>query len=383
MPSLRESLQKEARQFRELSRLFFGRFLDNDLISLDGDTRATLAGIFTLLAMPGLFLPFFELIQFSSFPLGFKPLYIRDLAALPDKVLHLALSMSVLGIVTMLEWDAILPDRRDYAVLRPLPIRLATMFSAKIAALLGFWALFTIVINAISSVFFPIAVVQSGTLGTLAWCIRCHSVAILAGNAFAFLAMIAVQGLLMILLGWRRYRRLAPYAQSVLVALSLVIFFSSIGVTYGISPTKPASTVMRVLPPIWFAGLYQTELGWAQPVFREMAMYAWTALGLVFLVAGAAYALSYRRSVARSFEDADAPVAVPGPISRALTGLANRWLLRSPAERASFHFVRHTLMRSRGHRVLVASYAGVGFALVFQSLAGVMASGSRTWRQSP
>ena len=31
---------------------------------------------------------------------------------------------------------------------------------------------------------------------------------------------------------------------------------------------------MRVLPPIWFAGLYQTELGWAQPVFREMAMYA-------------------------------------------------------------------------------------------------------------
>lgn len=40
-------------------------------------------------------------------------------------------------------------------------------------------------------------------------------------------------------------------------------------------------------------------------------------------------------------------------------------------------------MRSRSHRVLVATHAGVGASLVFQSVASFMASGNRTWWQSP
>ena len=58
-------------------------------------------------------------------------------------------------------------------------------------------------------------------------------------------------------------------------------------------------------------------------------------------------------------------------------------LLRSPAERASFHFVRQTLAGSRGHRILVASYAGAGAALVFQALTGVIARGSPGWWHTP
>ena len=80
---------------------------------------------------PGVFLPFIEYIQFSSYPLGFLSWRARDLAALPDTVLHIAFSMTVLGLFTVFEWDAILPDRRDVAVLGPMPVGLTTMFAAQ------------------------------------------------------------------------------------------------------------------------------------------------------------------------------------------------------------------------------------------------------------
>ena len=160
-------MEHQAQQFRELRRLFFSRFLENDLIALDGDTHGALTGIFALLMAPGLFLPFFEFVRFSSYPLGFLAWQDRDLASLPDKALHLGLSMTVLGIVTVLEWDALLPDRRDYAVLRPLPIRIRTLFAAKLAALAQFWLLFTLLTSGLAAVLFPMAVVQTSGLPEL------------------------------------------------------------------------------------------------------------------------------------------------------------------------------------------------------------------------
>jgi hypothetical protein len=87
--------------------------------------------------------------------------------------------------------------------------------------------------------------------------------------------------------------------------------------------------------------------------------------------------------VLRAFEEPDNVVSAPGRLTLALRAAANGLLLRTPAERAAFHFVWNTLMRSRRHRVLVAMYAGVGFGLVFQSLAGMVAGGSRLWWQNP
>jgi hypothetical protein len=370
------------RQFRELYRLFFGRFLENDLICLDGDTTGTLTGILALLAAPGLFLPFFEFVQFGSYPLCVKPWQARDMAALPDKALHVGLAMTVLGIVTALEWDAILPDRRDTAVLRPLPVRLGVIFAAKIAALAKFWLAFTLVLSGVSSVFFPMAVIQNSPLGLLLWYVRAHVTAVLAGNAFVFLAMIAAQGLLLNVLGWRRYRRWAPLAQSALVTALLAMFFTGLGTAFMMRPDGHATGLLLWLPPAWFVGLYQTQLGWTQPVFVELAAMAKAGLPAAAGLAAAGYALSYRKSVTRAFEDADGPAAAaPGVGRRLLEAAVNRALLPTPAQRASFHFVWNTMLRSRSHRVLAATYAGVGFALVFQSLAGMLASGNRAWLQ--
>jgi hypothetical protein len=215
------------------------------------------------------------------------------------------------------------------------------------------------------------------------WYMRCHAVAVLAGNAFIFLAMVAVQGLLLNVLGWRGYRRWAPYAQSILIAALVGMFFLSLGISLDIDPRQGAYGVQKYLPPVWFMGLYETEIGWTQPGFRELAVQAWSALGLAAGVAAAAYALSYRRSARQLFEQGEGPGSAPGWLRLAMAAVVNRWLLRSTGERAAFHFVCDTLARSRSHRVLVGGYAGVGLAVVFQSFAGIMASGARTWWESP
>jgi hypothetical protein len=366
-------------QFRELRRLFAARFVENDLICVDGDTRGTLIGVLSLLIAPGVFLPMLEYIRFGSAPLCFQSWMARDLAAIPDKTIHLALSMTVLGLFTVFEWDAMLPDRRDLTVLRPFPVGLGALFAAKIFALLQFWTIFTLAIDGISGVFFPVAVVQNAPSGVLLRYVGAHAAALVAANLFMFLLMIAIQGLLMTLLGPARFRRFGSYAQFVLIAGLLSLFFLSIGVVFGLRTDQPPSPVIQSLPVYWFLGLDQVLLGWKQPLFDGLAPQAGLAIVGALLAAAAAYTLSYRRTVHRLFEAQDGPAARPGHIARWAVNVTAVRLLRSPGERASFFFVWHTVTRSRSHRLLVAAWTAAGLALVVQGITGAVASGAHEW----
>jgi len=128
------ALENELSQFRELARHFFSRFFDNDLVAVntdEADMRATVVNILAILAAPGMLLPFLFLTKYTK--LQEAPMYVRDLASLGEKEFFICFSMTVMGLVTVIEWEMLFPDRRDYANLTPLPIRLRTMF-AKIAA---------------------------------------------------------------------------------------------------------------------------------------------------------------------------------------------------------------------------------------------------------
>jgi hypothetical protein len=241
-----------------------------------------------------------------------------------------------------------------------------------------------VVINAVSALIFPVAVMQLGSLSSLVWMIRVHVVAVVAGNAFIFLGMMAVQGLLMNVLGWRSYRRVSPYVQLLLVALLLLMFFASVSASEQIQAGKQLSSFLRLLPPVWFLGLYQHDLGWRQPVFQQLTLQALYGLGAAALLAGACYLLSYKRSISDSPEYLEVGRdRRPGWLARILALVMDRVLLRTPSERAAFHFIRQTTLRSRSHRVLVAAYAGVGLGLVFQSLTGAAVTGNHSWWQHP
>lgn len=376
------SLENEVSRFRELTRHFFSRFFDNDLVSLDADMRSTVVNILAILAAPGMLLPFLFLSKYVR--LQDEPLYVRDLASLGEKEFFICFSMTVMGLVTVVEWDMLFPDRRDYANLTPLPIRLGTMFGAKLAALLGFLTIFSLAINAFSPVMFPAVVIQKGSLAALAAFARCHVLAVLAANTFVFFSCVAVQGLLMNLLGYRAFRRVSPYVQFALVSALIAMFLVSARVASQLQPYHAANpAAVYAFPPLWFLGLYQTELGWTNPVFRDLATSARLAAGWATVAAFAAYLLSYKRHVKRSIESADTFSAEPSAAELIMGRLLDRFILRDCLQQASFYFIWKTLVRSRRHKLFFAAYAAAGCALVFEGLAVLVARGGNSWMHHP
>ena len=379
MPPAREH---ESAQFRELARHFFSRFFDNDLIAIDGDMRSTVVNILAMLAAPGMLLPFLFMSKYTA--LQREPMYVRDLASLGEKGFFICFSMTVMGLVTVIEWEMLFPDRRDYANLTPLPIRLSVMFAAKIAALLIFLALFTGAINAFSPVMYPAVVAQKGSLLMLAGFARCHIVSVLAANTFVFFLCVAAQGILMNLLGYRLFRRLSPYVQFVLVALLILMFLLSGRVVSLLHLQGTAnSPLVRLFPPLWFLGLYETQLGWTNSVFRDLASSARMAVGWTVAVAVATYLVSYNRHVKRSLESEENLAHAPSALERIVSALLDRFVLRHRLEQAAFYFVWQTLTRSRRHKLFYAAYVAAGCALIFEGLAVLVARGGSSWMYRP
>lgn len=379
------ALQDEASQLRELARHFFSRFFDNDLVAVnagDVDMRATVVNILAMLAAPGMLLPFLFMTRYSN--MQRMPLYVRDLASLGEKEFFICFSMTVMGLVTVIEWEMLFPDRRDYANLTPLPIRLRTMFAAKIGALLAFLAIFSAVINAFSPVMFPAVVLQSDSLLLLPGFARCHIVSILAANAFVFFLCVAVQGILMNVLGYRAFRRISPYVQFGLVALLILMFLLSSRISSELRLGAAVnSRAVYLFPPLWFLGLYQAQLGWTSPVFRELAATARMAAGWTTVVALATYILSYKRHVTRSLESADEFSTVPSAMEQWVSRVLDRLVIRDGLQQAAFYFIWKTLTRSRRHKLLFAAYVAVGCALIFEGLAVLVARGGSSWMYRP
>ena len=369
------------RRFAALYRIFSSRFLENDVIMSGGDNSSALAAILGLLVAPGFFIAFFEFIAYSSWPLGFQPWDMRDLAALPDKALHIGVSMTVIGVATILHWDALLLDRRDIAVLRTLPVPMVTVFCAKALALVRFWLFFCVAASALPTLLFPMVILQRAETSLLLRFIGAHALSVLAGNAFLFLSLLALQSLVLVVFGYRRYRAAAPWLRAFVIATLLGAFFFTMGVAFEIDGDNTNAHVLRALPVVWFVGLYQTLLGWPHELFYQLAARAVFATCIAALTGVMAYACSYRKILAAAFEDGDLPVTgtPPSAFRRRVEAFAHRVFLRQPSERAAFHFVSAILLSGGAAPMLIAAWLGAGFALIFQSLTGFMAAGDRSW----
>jgi hypothetical protein len=388
-----------------LARHFFRRFFDNDLISPDGDGHENLGLVLAFVALPPLFLVLMRLLAYASPWLSPSQ---RLLMALHDKFQFMASSMIVMALVTVLEWDALALDARDFAVLGPLPIERRTLVAAKLRALLLFVTVFAVAVNAIPIVFFPLAFLSNLSVGTLrgVWVVVVHAACLLGATVFAFFFLLGLRGLLVTGLGPRAFRRVSVALQFVLVLGLVTAYLLLPGITsYVVTSALPAhERVLHLAPPAWFLGLYETLTGrillddpgvmtpswhslWQSTqqlqsaerhsrsvylgygsVFGELG---WLAVGaLVVAVAGglALYFVTERRRTA----EGRAWVPSPSPPVRAMrwvwTVVATKIAARSPIARATFFFALQALARSARHRLHVAGYLAVGFALAVMTV---------------
>ena len=369
---------KAPSQFIELLRLFWQRFLDNDLIAPQAETRLALAPILALLAVPGVIFSLRSYGQYSfrwtriGYPVPPFPLDLT--VSWSDKFLFLYLSMILMGFITVLEWDALFPDRRDYLILTPLPIRLRTLLAAKVTALFLFLMVFTLALNGCSSILFPLmAMNPHAPAGYALRYIGAHATSVFAANAFVLLFCIALQGVLMNAVSARHFQWISRTVQLGLLFLFVCLFFlvpRTFSFVKGLDLNN--NSFIPFLPPMWFTGLYETVQGSNDLGFQALASLAGQALAGALAMFTLTYMASFRRHVRRSLESSNTVLPSTAEWTRGVLQRLDSLFLRNPVERAVFHFCSRTILRSPRHRLYLGAYAGVGLALTLVGIASTV-----------
>jgi CubicO group peptidase (beta-lactamase class C family) len=179
----------------------------------------------------------------------------------------------------------------------------------------------------------------------------------IAAGVFVFALALAVQRA-SALVPRRLYLRLSPWLQ--FAAFSLVVG------TYFLQPmlAQPGTIVsvqerlLAASPSFWFLGLFQQLSG--SPALAPLAQRAWLGLAVAIGSAIALCSLSYARTLRQVAEQPDAAPRVVGAAWLPLPG--------SGPERAAAWFGVTTVLRSAPHRMIVAFYWSLGFALTLIAL---------------
>ena len=340
---------REERQstLRILTAHFFRRFFDNDTVQPEGDTLTTVVRALAFVAAPGLTVGFFMQTHIHQ---------IGPWAQIGVQCYFVTYSFVAMGAVAVFEWVMLFPDKLDFLVLTPLPIRPMQMFAAKAGALAGFLALFVFAANVF------VTALLSGGRPRVA---LAHVVATVGAGVFAALLFLAIGGVMLCALSARAVRVASPVLQMLAVMALLLVLIAYLRFQ-GLIPEllqQPSMGAARWLPPLWFLGLYEEILqGSRAPAFAPMM--ARDALRGLVIVAGVV-AITYPLAWARVRK-----MTIEG-VTRGRGRRVDSWLTRHavgkvarrPGERAVFHFIGQTLARNNRYQVYMAIYCGAGLAL--------------------
>jgi hypothetical protein len=197
-----------------------------------------------------------------------------------------------------------------------------------------------------------------------------HLCAVLGAGLFSAVSILALQGVLLSVLGERLFRRLSLLLQglSISALLMLLLLFP---VLSGAVPVllQSNSPVALWCPPFWFLGVYQRLLEGpaALPIYARLAQTGCVALAVTLVVAMVAYPIAYVRRV-RQLVVGSAARDTRMWAANPLNALLHATLLQNPVRRAVFHFISETLQRVQRYRIYLVLYGGVGLSVVVASV---------------
>jgi hypothetical protein len=346
----------ERLQFRILYRHFLLRVIDLDALSAQGDATELLGKLAGILIM-------FSLIW------GGQAFFMKDGRMTAPMRFSLALGMEhflisgtmlVVGLFTVLSWDSTFPDQRDAMVLLPLPVRTRTLFLSKLAASCVALSLAVLLLNALSGLTWPLVLAPHGIL-SFPRTFTAYWATMFAAGAFLYCSVLAIQGIMAQVLPRRYFLRLSAVLQVCTFCLFLGIYFLQPSVTTPQALVAPENRhALAWLPTYWFLGLFNWLNGTMQPELIPLVRKAAIGLGLAILAAASSLVLCYLHTIRRVIEE-------PDIISR---GRGTRWSpgLGKSLDTALLQFSLRSLFRSRQHRIVLAFYLGVGFAVALSCL---------------
>jgi len=347
-------------QFRVLYRQFLLRVVDLEALSMQADVTQLLgqfAGI---------------LILVSAFrTVGFLWLVGRpDLSseaflnfAMQEALSFIAGTMLIVGLLTVVSWDGIFPDRRDAMVLGPLPVKPGTILAAKLAASVALLGIAVVALNFGMGLVLP--VVTGGTLLGILRALFAWWFTMAVAAVFLYGGVLAVQGWTALLLPRRRFLQFSALLQLAAFALFLAgwIFQPSLADMAG----KPGHPEGR-WPACWFLCLALQLDGRLPPHAAWLARRAWIGLAISMAAAGTSLLLCYLRTMKKTIEEPD---LLPGGARMPM-----RW--GDGLTTAVVQFSLRSLLRSKQHRVMYAFFLAITFAIGLSTLRDLLLGGTQT-----
>src|ERR1039458_8593748 len=220
-------------------------------------------------------------------------------AAGGDQEFLISTSMAIVGVFTLLLWDALFPDRRDGMILCPMPVRIPAVFAAKLAALGAALGLAVVAVNSFTGLVCPFLIVP-GASGALdaARDFGAFWLVILLASVFVFLLLLGVQGVALHLLPHALYMRWSSLIQTAAFFAVLTLYFLTPPLADPHALTAPENRRWYALvPSYWFFGLFQVLTGSTNAALHTLARRALAGVALAGLVAAGTYALAYARQM--------------------------------------------------------------------------------------
>ena len=375
---------------RTLTRHFLRRFLENDLISPEADRSQLLAVVGASLFSTTLFITMF--MSFPYITVGWTPAGLA-LSALSDRHFYIALSMTVSALLAVAQWDSLVVDVRDAAILEPLPVRPTTIRRAKLAAVAILGLAAALIVNVMPTLIFPWLLVYTTRLSVAAMLtlIATHAIVTIAAAVWAYVSVIALREILTGLIPSRWLAFVSPLVQGSLIvvlgsALLLIPPSSTRVAQRGFTDWRSAS------PPMWFLGVYEVMAGDVlldaprgrlsprqtradaaalaayqrhRPQFVALARRAGIGSALSVVLMALGYAWNARRY----------PSAAPARWRRrrwrARSWLAGLRIVPGQTVRAGYSFTLAAIWRSSLHRLTIACAGAAGVAAAVVTLSGI------------
>ena len=361
----------ERSRFAHLLRHFLERFFNHETSSPDGDAKTRLVQIAFAAGIPGFAVSLYLWPIYHPFP-GWPPGHPSHGGPPPYwlQVNHhfffVVYSFVIMGIVAVFEWDMFFPDLLDIFVLKPLPVPDRTTFLARIAAiaiLLG-GTLFDA--NFLAPLVLPAAVDPPDLPRFLAG----HLLSVVLSGLFAAVFVLAFECVVLSAFGERWFRRISLFMQGFSIAAFLMVLLL-FPVFSGVVPTllQSGEWYVRCFPPFWFLGIYQRlmEGPAALPVYGQLARTGCLATLVAAAIVILTYPLAYLRKTRQLVEGVASHRGqshAAGVISR----IFHATIVRSPEQRAIFHYVTQTLLRVPRYRIYLVLYGGVGLSIIIASV---------------
>lgn len=334
-------------QFQVLYRHFLFRIVDPELLSgyAQGDANALLGQFAALLIVVSMAFGLGSLIV-----MNLREPLVRTIATLGFNHFLVASNMLAVGLFAVLSWDSTFPDRRDVLVLAPLPVRSSTIFLAKAAASATGLSLVIVVLNSFCGLLWPFGMGMGLRSFAAYWLVM------FASGAFIYCGVLCMQGLAAQLLSRRWFLRVSAFLQIAVFCIFVSVYFLQPPFASFSEMLDPKTQrLFPRLPSYWFLSGLQQLNGTQTAFLAPLARRAWLGLATVFTGAAAAFLLSWFRTLRKIAEQADIAPAVRGlPLPRFGNSL----------QTALVQFSIRSFLRSRQHRLILAFYLGIGFALV-------------------